>query len=156
MEAYGALDFAKGELMRSLAQLESVQRFQVIFYSEQAQALALDGDRTVQFYTATDVNRKKTERFIGAIRPQTSTNHLVALNAAIKLDPDVIFFLTDADTALMRGEIDEITRANGGRAEIHCIEFGRRDKNLDIGSFLEQLARANGGSYQYRDITEFK
>ena len=46
---------------------------------------------------ATDENRRAAARFIGSVRAAGGTRHADALVTAFRLDPDVVFLLTDAD-----------------------------------------------------------
>jgi hypothetical protein len=74
------------------------------------------------------------------------------LQLALRLAPDVIFFLTDAeDPQLSDVELQRLRRLNKGAA-IHAIEFGfgpRRGGD----NFLSKLARQNNGRHVYVDVT---
>ncbi len=71
---------------------------------------------------------------------------------ALNLQPDVVFFLTDADEPeLTSAELQQVRRWNQGSA-INAIEFGfgpqtRKD------NFLVRLARDNGGQHVYVDVS---
>ena len=82
------------------------------------------------------------------------TQHGEALEEALKLSPDVIFFLTDADQPELSAErLARIKRRNGGRTSIHTIEFGLGAR-LSRDNFLAKIARQNGGKYVYIDISK--
>lgn len=153
MGEYDALEFAKAELMASLQGLNPAQKFHVIFYNEELKELDIN-KKPGQLVPATDVNRNLTKRFIGTVRPRMGTRHVPALTRALALNPDVIFFLTDAqEPSLSAAELDDIKKMNRGGARIHCIEFGK-GKELNLDNFLKKLARQNGGTHGYRDVTK--
>jgi Ca-activated chloride channel family protein len=156
MYDYNAIGVAKAELLASLAQLVPAQQFQVIFYSEQVYPMIDPGGRA-QMFTGTDANRTKASQFVRSIQPLEGTRHREALLEALNYSPDVIFFLTDAgEPRLDASDLDRIRRRNGGKCQIHSIEFGK-GAALDIGNnFLKKLSRENGGGYSYRDITQFQ
>jgi hypothetical protein len=74
--------------------------------------------------------------------------------AALKMDPDVIFFLTDAgEPALSDDELQQITRANRNYgASINTVEFGVGPPVND-NNFLVRLAGQNSGRHAYVDVT---
>jgi hypothetical protein len=79
-----------------------------------------------------------------------------ALRLALRLKPEVIFFLTDADLPkLSAADFSEIQRLNGAGTRIHCIRFGQ-GADLEPKNFMNQLAAQNGGRYRYRDVASFK
>jgi len=80
------------------------------------------------------------------------TRHLEALQLALKMRPDVIFFLTDADEPqLTAAELARIQRWNYGTT-IHAIEFAYGPQS-SADNFLIRLARQNGGQHAYVDLS---
>jgi Ca-activated chloride channel family protein len=151
---HNAMASAKAELKASLQRLESTQQFQIIFYDVTPHAMAVRGSNDSLFW-GNDPNRLLANRFIDSIQPDSGTNHIDALRFALRLTPDVIFFLTDADEPRLSGvELEEVRKRNGGKAQIHAIEFGR-GADLSPENFLKKLARQNGGTHTYRDIMRF-
>ena len=71
---------------------------------------------------------------------------LVSLHRALALNPDVIFFVTDADE-LKPAQIATITQLNHGRTAIHAIELSSRMHD-DPDTPLQLLTRANHGAYR--------
>lgn len=141
---------AKSELIASLASLESVHRFQIVFFNEQPEIFNPSG-RPNRLAFATDQAKRNARAFVGRILADGGTDRQAALFAAIKLQPDVIFFLTDADAPPSPGQLYEINRRAAG-ITIHTIEFGlgpQRDPN----NFLVKLAEQNGGQHGYVDIS---
>jgi Ca-activated chloride channel family protein len=135
------LSAAKRELLASLRQLPASARFQVIFYSREAEALGVDG-RT-DLLPATAENVDAAARFLERLRAGGSTDHLPALRKALALQPDVIFLVTDA-ADLSPEQVRAVTQWNGGRTAIHAIDLGGRAG----GSPLEALALGNRGTYR--------
>jgi len=147
-----ALEAAKAELIQSLESLDSTHQFQIIFYNETPTAFNPAG-RPGRLGFASDEAKQRARRFIAQIIADGTTRHREALLAAISHQPDVIFFLTDADEPrLSPGQLYEIQRRAAG-ITINAIEFGIGPKGTS-GNFLEKLAQQNGGQYGYVDITK--
>lgn len=154
MYDHGAIRVAKEELVASLSALEPTQQFQVLFYNQSFVELSTSGDRP-QMQWATDINRTLARQFISGVQPDGGTDHLPALKKALRYQPDHLFFLTDADQPMLSArELNEIKTLNGGRTKIHCVEFGKGPE-ISSDNFLKKLARENGGTYRYRDVTRF-
>lgn len=152
MGSSGLLEAAKVELKTSLESLGDTHQFQIIFYNEKPLLLPLADKRRLVF--ATEQNKMRAHQLIGPIAPDGATRHEEALIAALKLKPDVIFFLTDADQpALNSSQLGRINQLNGGRTVLHTIEFGI-GPSLGDENFLVRLARENGGKHVYYDITK--
>jgi hypothetical protein len=147
----GALAAARRELLASLDRLPADARFQVIVYNRTPEPLRLGGRTGLAF--ATPENKQQAAALLEGLTAEGSTEHLPALKAALALDPDVIFFLTDADD-LQVGQVSAVTTINHGRTAIHAIELntanrGREDMPLQV------LARDNRGLYQAVDLDHY-
>jgi hypothetical protein len=144
---------AKQQLIQSLSSLSNLHQFHVIFFNQQIRNFDLSGGgRRIAF--ATDRNKKLAERFVGGITADGGTDRLPALRAAVQMNPDVIFFLTDADEPMSRSELEEITELNRrSGVMISTIEFGRGPAK-QAKNFLTELARLTGGQYGYVDTTK--
>ncbi len=105
---------------------------------------------------ADDVNKTAAKRRIAAYQPSGGTEHDSALRLALRLKPDVIFFLTDGDatTRMSRAQLDGVARANTWNAQINVIQFGIGPDTVPV-AFLLELARMNGGQFQYVDTRNF-
>jgi hypothetical protein len=155
MHDYGAIDVARRELKASLERLTPGQRFQVIFYNNTPRPMAQVAGRE-DLPRATEVNKARARQFIDSQQPQLGTNHLDALELALSQKPDVLFLLTDADIPrLTAPDLDRIRKQNGGKCQIHTIEFGKGGDLTVDDNFLKKLARQNGGQHRYRDVTRF-
>lgn len=152
------LTVAKAELLASLNRLTPKHRFLVIFYNDRAFPLSVDRQKGTgtELLPATAHYIGKMKPRIDAVRVSGSTEHIRALRMAMRLKPDVIYFLTDAKTGLEPRELDEVRRMNRRQGtRIHCIQFGRgRDTSRD-NNFLKQLAKMTGGGFRYRNIEAF-
>ena len=147
------MQVAKTELMASLQNLDASQEFQVIFYNTRPRSMS-EFDPSGRIYTATSIHRTLARQFIATVQPDGGTNHMPALRMALSLEPDAIFFLTDADEAMSAADLDEVARLNRGRSKIYSIEFGKGNE-LKHQNFLKRISEQNGGSYRYRDVTQF-
>lgn len=145
---------ARAELAASIQALQSNQRFQVVFYDNAPRVLKLRGYQVGELYRAGDSVKSLARQELSTVTTQGSTNHKAALLRALKMNPEILYLLTDADSGLLPAEMDAIRRANRGKTRIHCIQFGE-GANLTGDSFLKKLARKNGGTYQYRDLKKY-
>lgn len=148
-----AMRTAKAALVASLQSLTEAQQFQIIFYNQTPTLLKLRNHSPAEMAFATEVNKTFARQHIAGIEPDLGTDHMPALKMALRLNPEVIFFLTDADEPqLSTGELNEIKRLNQGRTRIHTIEFARGAELGENINFLKKLASQNGGTYRYHDV----
>ncbi len=149
------LSMAKSELTASIQRLEATQQFQIIFYNEEPFVLINDNGRFDYFF-GTDAQRLDAVRQLRSVQPSGGTNHTPALQKALDLAPDVVFFLTDGEEpALSDRDIQRLVQRGRG-ARIHCIQFGKEPEATmqnDPGNWLRKLAAATEGTYVYRDVT---
>lgn len=145
------LAVAKAELLASLEQLPETDQFQVIFYNATPTAFSLPRQAPA-LLRATAANKVLVRNFIGGIIADGGTQHEEALTFALRLNPDTIYFLTDADQpVLLAGQLDHISRLNRRHVVIHAVEFGR-GPSLGDNNFLVQIAQQNYGKYTYVDL----
>ena len=149
MSEQDALGAAKRELLASLEALPPETQFQIIFYNLRAEMMPLGGpSRRLVFASA--ANKAAARRYLDTIVADNGTDHLPALKAALALDPDVIFFLTDADDFRLH-DAKQATALNTTHAQIHAIEFGK-GQTIAGPSALRDLASSNAGTYRYVTI----
>lgn len=143
---------AKQQLIASLNSLGPIHQFQIIFFNDRLRVSDITGGgRRIAF--ATDRNKSLAEKFVGGITADGGTDRLQALRAAIAMQPDVIFFLTDADDPMPPSELADIERLNRRTSATICtIEFGSGRQKAPA-NFLSELARASSGQYGYVDTT---
>lgn len=144
---------AKSQMIASLNSLEKNHQFQIIFYNQTPMRFNPLGNPNDLFF-ATDRNRKLAMNFIQSITADGNTDHEPALLLAINMQPDVIFFLTDADDPQLTPSQMRKIRSRAQGIVINTIEFGvGNQQNPD--NFLVRLARENNGQHKYVDITKF-
>jgi hypothetical protein len=146
---------AKRELLASLQDLGSMHQFQIIFYNERPTILNPARALQPRMLFGSEQDKKIAYDFVRGILADGGTRHLDALKLALRMGPDVIFFLTDADEpALTNNELAEIRKLNERvGASINTIEFGsgpppHRD------NFLIRIARQNSGAHVYVDVSQ--
>jgi hypothetical protein len=138
---------AKRQLIDSLESLDSVHQFQIIFFNTRTSVLDIEGRGRMAF--ATDRSKQLARNFVGGITAGLGTDRAPALEQALAFNPDVIFFLTDAEDAMSGDEMRKIRRLNERvGASICVIEFGRL-ATPPRDNFLIQLAQESGGRYGY-------
>ena len=143
-----ALVSAKRELLASIGQLQSVHQFQIVFYNENPKLM-----QPPQLTFAGKEGLRQAESFLTGITASGGTDHMQALRLALKMSPDVIFFLTDADEPqLSQNDLKEIQRRSNG-AVINAIEL-KSGPERGIEHALQKLAEQNRGQYKYVDVTK--
>jgi Ca-activated chloride channel family protein len=140
----GALAAVKRELLASLGQLPDDVRFQIVFYNRQAEPLIVAG--SIGMIAATTNNKQAVARQIESLAAEGGTEHLPAFSRALAFEPDVIYFLTDADD-LRPEQVRQMTLLNHGRTVVHAIELSTA--NADRSDMpLHVLARENRRTYR--------
>jgi hypothetical protein len=146
---------AKKQLIQSLASLDSVHQFHIIFFNHRLRLFDVTaGGRRVAF--GTDRNKKLAANFVGGITADGGTDRFAALKQALAFQPDVIFFLTDADDPMSASEMADLERIYSRIGTSICvIEFGRSPA-APQNNFLTELAAQSGGQYGYVDAAKLK
>ena len=138
--------------IQSLDPKEGAQKFQVVIYNHNP-AVFKNRKRLLD---VTETNKEEVIRYLQETEPEGGTDPLAALDTAIRMAPDVIFFLTDAEeeiSPMVLAKIRGICR-QGGVSQIHVIEFGKPNGKR-LKSF-QKLASQNNGTYIYEDLAKFK
>ncbi|MBW3597544.1 MAG: hypothetical protein KY475_09750 [Planctomycetes bacterium] len=145
---------AKRELIASLADLAPVHQFQIVFYNDRITVCNPNPGLAPKLLYGNDRDRQAAADFVRSITGAGGTRHFEPLMTALRMGPDVIFFLTDAEEpSLSADELAKIRAVNRRHeASIHTVEFGvgpfRGEEN-----FLVKLARQNHGRHAYVDVT---
>jgi hypothetical protein len=138
---------AKRELLASIEALGDSRQFHVIFYNERLSIFAPPGPRGRPVF-ASEENTRAVRRFVDAVQADGGTRHYEAVAAALKLAPDAVFMLTDADVDDDLSE-DELARLvnvlRGTRCLVVQFGGGRRSPRL------ARLAAESGGVYRTID-----
>ncbi len=143
---------AKAELLRSLDDLDERHRFQILFYNHEV--WMFDPGRSShdrRLVRASDAMKLKASTFVSTVYGYGRTRHLPPLEAALKMQPDVIFLLTDGEEKddPSPAQIARLTRLNGGRTKINVIQFCY---TLRTDGALVELANQNGGRHVFMNI----
>ena len=143
------LKLARQQLKSSIRMLKPRQKFQVVFYSVVTTQIKLRNAAAADLYAATAPNIQMAEREIDRVRAERGTDHKPAIRHALRLKPDVIYFLTDGDEPpLSTGDIRELLRENSSGARIHVVEFAAGNRESREVTWLQQLASLTGGKYR--------
>jgi hypothetical protein len=139
----GRLDRARREVAASLRLLPPAARFQVIAYHRAAEPVRVDGRDGL--LPATPAAVAAAGAALDRLTAEGSTDHVLALKAALTLRPDVIYFLTDEDD-LTWADVRAVTRLNGGRACVHALCLVEPPAGGETP--LRALARHNRGEFR--------
>src|SRR5690606_15912121 len=88
---------AKEELLSSVSHLSEQQQFYVVFYNHDAQLYDPSGSSRGRLQFATPANKDRLKRFLYRMDADGGTRHITALEVAVRMKPDVIYLLTDAE-----------------------------------------------------------
>jgi hypothetical protein len=144
---------SRAELLKSLETLDSIHQFQIVFYNDTTSVFNPFPSRPPHLMFGTQENKELAAQYVRNVIPAGSTWHRDALLQALGMQPDIIFFLTDAaEPQLTPSELAEIKSRNRADAVIHSIEFGSGPFQ-GTDNFLVKLARQNGGEHVYVDVT---
>lgn len=148
MSNNGRLGKAMIQLMSSLRMLKPHQEFQVIFYGDRPTTMILKGGRK-QIYRANLRNIDNAEDELANVPLGGGTDHLLALEAALKLDPEVVYFLTDGqDASHTTSDLKSLLSQNKSNARIHVIEFAAGAPETRGITWLHRLANQTRGQYR--------
>lgn len=136
------------ELVKAIEPLEVDQSFNVLFFSNNRFESAFPGElkpATQRFKDlAFDFLREE-------VAMSGTTNPIAALEAALRMKPELIFFLTDGEFNGVVGydEVEAtINRLNADReVMINTIQFITRSERAE--GVLRRIAENNGGTYKY-------
>jgi hypothetical protein len=141
MKDNGKFQRAIYELLHSIEQLHSDQRYFVVFYNDAA--YPMDADEPVP---AVEDEFARTRRWIRRVQPDGGTHPLPALLFALSLRPDAIYFLSD-------GRFDPSTihqlrihnRPRSRQIPIHTISLVDRSTE----GLMRAIARNSGGKFRF-------
>jgi len=147
-DGLNVLPDAQQELLRALQPLGTEQYFQVVVYHDKTVYL---NQRSL--LPATDDNKRAVAGFLATKAALGATGHEGALLSVLRLEPDVIFLLTDGgDPELKDHQLRSLAKIAGGHTKICCLHFGAGPLQQP-GHFLQRLAALTGGEYGYIDVS---
>ncbi len=153
------LELAKAELVRSLNQLTDRSQFQIVFYNGVPLPFGADADgfnvRTdVRLFRSSDSLKAKARSFVNKVDGLGDTKHLPALQMAVKMRPDAVFLITDAeakDDPSWR-ELRDLARVCQRRGiRVNVIHFSDQERP---GSTLVKLTEATRGRHRFLNLRE--
>lgn len=141
------LEAAKTELMKSLNDLALGSEFQVVFYNNEPEMFAASKSKE-GITVASPETTAKAQSFVYGMVAQNDTNHVAAIQMALKLNPDVIFLLTDGEakddpTSQQVKDFEKQCRRSGTR--INVIHFCYEPRTTTT---LRRLADDTGGQFK--------
>ncbi len=156
------LPFVLEELRRSINGLTPAQQFDVFFFQN---------DRVIEvpppgWKAGTPELRDKVNAWCnpkaGNIAPQGITNPVKAIREALRMNPQVVYLLSDNITGRGQYELsqatllDEIKRANTANAKFNTIQFLYPDLLTAFGMepTMKLIAQQTGGVYKFVDASE--
>lgn len=137
---------AKRELLASIERLGDARQFHLIFYNDRQSMFEPPGQRGRPLFPDESVLRQ-VRRFVEAASAAGGTRHEPAIRTALRLSPDVIFLLTDAEAAhdLSADEFAGLAERIG-KARLMVVQFGGGTDRMSPN--LARLARVSGGEYR--------
>jgi von Willebrand factor type A domain len=134
---------AISELRKSLEQLNPNQKFQIVFFNDQALPL-VHSQYATHLMPATRSVLTEVFGWIEHRQANGGTFPDEALKLALGLKPDVIFFLTDADR-VPRQVRTLIAENNKYNSTVHTIAFGHRGGE----TLMQGIAADHHGRYRF-------
>jgi von Willebrand factor type A domain len=131
---------AKIELRKSVYALQPPQRFEVIFYNDEA--TPMPGGPLPR--SADQATKNQLTTWLHLIEPDGETNPRSALAMALALRPDAVFLLSDGE--FPKGTVEAVVKLNPRKIPIHCIDL----TGGLAGDHLVRIARDSGGHYASR------
>ncbi len=137
-EAKNRLGRVKIELYHTIQKMTPDQSFFVVFFNTEPIPMPAEG-----MVKADPALTGPLLKWIFSTRAMGQTNPESALLAALRVNPDKIYFLTDGDFSYR--SVRSVREHNQGRIPIHTIGFGGQggEKNL------QEIARDSRGTYQF-------
>ncbi len=144
----------KDELTKAVGGLKPIQSFDIVFFQD-IKAPVKFADSLAP---ATPEAKRKAAAFLDGLTAEGVTDPIPALELALKLHPQLLYFLTDAaDFPDPKAVIDTINKFNKDRSiHINTILFvedkTERDKNADSEGLMSQISKENGGKFRWVEM----
>jgi hypothetical protein len=145
MNENGKFDRARYELLHSIEQLSSDQKFYVIFYNDTA--YPMNADEPVP---ATEDAFSNVADWVNHFQANNGTNPLPALLHALSMRPDAIYFLSDGQfdpvtIQILRARNKPSKRAGHRQIPIHTVAFV---DYMTIG-IMRAIAHDSNGEHRF-------
>ncbi|REJ74721.1 MAG: VWA domain-containing protein [Planctomycetota bacterium] len=129
----------KLEILKCVTQMDSDQQFFIVYFNDET--FPMPADRLMH---ATKENQLNYLRWMAGFKAGGTTEPEDALLLALRLKPDVVYFLTDG--AFKYRVIDRVKQMNRNKVSINTVSFGGDERAAD---FMQQIADQNNGSYHF-------
>ena len=128
------------EMVRSINALSKHQQFFVIFFSDRTFPMMWPSSQ-IELIDATVANRQRIVDWALNVHPDGDTKPQASLMTALKLAPDVLYFLTDGEIPRESMRIVERLRKDNTVVNTICVGDARS------GQLMKQIARKGNGIY---------
>ena len=128
----------KYEILKSVGGMSPDQQFFIIFFSDKTHPMPASG-----LQSATGQSKQRYLRWMAGREANGDTDPIDAMSLAMRLQPDVIYFLTDG--SFKYRAIEELKELRQQRTAIHTFCFGDRAGE----DLLRFVAQNNGGEYHF-------
>lgn len=154
----GPWEAARQELLKSIGALKPSQRFYIIFFNKDVFSITQPGSskEATSPLTATPENLAHAKRWLDTLQITTGEPPMKALEAALAIESDCIYFLADGEMSdsVSKRLLDMLQKKNRSMdildgevvtIPIHTIAY-YSDKGLDI---MRRIAAENRGQFSY-------
>jgi hypothetical protein len=143
----------KDELNKAVVGLRPIQSFDIIFYQD-----VKVEEFSKSMVAATPETKRKAGTYLEGVTSEGTTDPIPALTAALKLHPQLLYFLTDAadfpDTKAVTDCIAQYNKDN--KIKINTILFvedkTEHEKNLDSEGLMKSIAEKSGGRFRWVEM----
>lgn len=137
--------------VNSLDPQQGVNKFQIVVYNHDVEIF----EQGTSLIDVNASNKARAVRYLRSLVATGGTDPEKALEIGIKLRPDVVFFLTDADEELTPHTLATIKRLRIQHKvkQICVVEFGKASDPRK--KTYRQLAGENNGTYIFKNIESF-
>ncbi|HZK81458.1 MAG TPA: hypothetical protein VFC46_10335 [Humisphaera sp.] len=142
----------KDQVNKAVADLNPEQSFNIIFYQEDAQVFQ------EAMVPATPAHKRQAGAYLEKVTCLGDTDPIPSMIVALKLRPDLIYFVTDADDFPDPDGLLKIiaTYDKDNRTKINPILFVQdkteHARNADGESFMKSIAKKTGGRFKWVEI----
>ncbi len=149
----GRFEAARDELLRTIDSFSADKRFYVIFFDENPAAMSFNSSTPERYLAmATDENKRAVRTWAMTVEKEPGKAPDEALKLAFKLEPEVIFLLTDGEfpdrtEALIRqlNQRESLLGDSTHRCIVHTIAFHGKE-GIER---LKRIATAHKGTFRY-------
>jgi hypothetical protein len=141
--AKSRLGRVKVELWKSIFSMSAEQSYAIVFFNTNAIPMPGDGLRS-----GGPEGQQEQFQWTVSIRADGKTDPQDALLHALKLRPDVIYFLTDGEFNYR--VVHKVARVNTNGVIIHTVSLGDRSAER----FLKEMAQQADGEYRHIEADE--